>query len=133
MSINTEYFGNSTPAPGFARGGQAVDDEILYSAHNYVQKGVTLKPGQGVLIGGTFLVKDPASKKYVKATDPSTAVGILRKTTDTGTTEDAQQWQANILYAGLVKLAAVQKANSGVTLTNVLSGTVNDDEGYFKF
>lgn len=133
MSIGTEYFGNSIPAPDFRRGGVAVDDEILYSANDYTQKGVTLKPGQGVLLGGTLLTKDSATKKYVKTTDPTKAVGLLRKTTDTGSSEDAQVWQANILYAGLVKLSAVKAANSGVTLTNVLKGIVNEDEGFFRF
>lgn len=133
MSMPTEYFGNSIPAPGFRRGNQAVDDEILYSMHNYVQKGVTLKPGQGVLLGGTLLKKDTASKMYVATTTPGDGVGLLRKTTDTGTSADAQVWQANILYAGLVKLAAVRAANSGVTLTSVLKGVVNEDEGFFRF
>lgn len=129
---NTEYFGNSIPAPGFYSGGQAVDDEILYSSdHNYTQKGVTLKPGQGVLLGGTLLKKDTASKQYVKTTTPADAVGILRKTTNTDA--EGRTWQGNILYSGLVKLAAVRAANSGVTLTGVLKGIVNEDEGFFRF
>ena len=56
------YMGNSIPAPGYNIGENVVDEEILYSMHNYVQKGVTLKPGQGVLLAGTFLDQDPTSK-----------------------------------------------------------------------
>jgi hypothetical protein len=129
--MSDEYFGNSIPAPGFHSGNTAFEDEILYSAHGMVQKGVTLKPGQGVLLAGTILTKDPATKQYVKTTDASKAAGLLRKTTDT----DAQgmTWQGNILYAAVLKLAGVRAANSGVTLTSVLNGIVNEDEGFFRF
>ena len=125
--------GNSIPAPSFKNGGYTVDDELLYSAHNYVQKGVTLKPGQGVLPLGTFLAQDPTTKQYVKYTNTANIVGVLRKTTDTGATTDAQVWLGNILYAGLLKLSAVSAANSGVTMTNVLGAKVNAVEGFFKF
>lgn len=127
------YTGNAIPAPGFRGGRRTVDDEILYSANNYTQKGVTLKPGQGVLLGGTFLDQDDATKQYVKTTTPANVKGVLRKTVDTGASTDGQVWLANILYGGLVKLDKIQAANSGVTLTNVLGGTVNEAAGFFKF
>lgn len=125
--------GNSIPAPSYVEGGYTVDDELLYSAHNYIQKGVTLKPGQGVLPLGTFLAQDSGTKQYVKSTNTSLITGVLRQTTDTGATADAQVWQANILYAGLLKYSAVSAANSGVTLTNVLGAKVNTIAGFFKF
>jgi hypothetical protein len=134
MSPQIEYTGNSIPAPGYAKGGVTTNDELLYSHdHNYVQKGVTLKAGQGVLLLGTLLKRDATSKRYVKTTTPGDALGILRKTTDTGTDEEGQEWQANILYGGVLKLAPVKAANSGVTLTSVLGGRVNEVEGFFKF
>lgn len=128
-----EYTGNSVPAPGYAKGKSYIDDELLYSTVGYVQKGVTLLSGQGVLLLGTLLKQDPTTKKYVKTTVPGDAVGFLRKTTDTGSSVDSQTWQGNILYAGLIKLAAVQAANSGVSLTGLLGGHANVAEGFFKF
>lgn len=127
-----EFPGNAIPAPGYAKGGQTIDQELLYSANNYTQKGVTLKPGQGVLPLGTLLKQDSASKQYVKAND-NTATGILRMTVDTGTDAAGQAFLGNILYSGLLKLSLVAAANSGVTLTSVLAGQVNSVEGFFKF
>lgn len=132
MAGITEYFGNAIPGPGYARGGVAVDGELLFSAEDYTQKGVTLKPGQGVLLQGSFIKQDAATKQYVKTT-ASDAEGVLRQTTDTGTTTDSQVWQANILLTGLVKLAAVSLANSGDTLTAFTGSRVNNVLGFFKF
>lgn len=128
-----EYTGNAIPAPGMAKGLHTNDLELLYSAHNYIQKGVTLKAGQGVLLLGTFLKQDTATKKYVKTTVAADATGVLRKTVDTGTDVEGQVWLGNILYAGVLKLDLVTAANSGVTLTDVLGATVNSVEGFFKF
>lgn len=128
----TEYYGNSIPAPGYARGQHTVDEELLFSTAGYTQKGVTLKPGQGVLLLGTLLKQDAATKQYVKATD-NTATGVLRSTTDTGTDPDGQVWMANIVLMGLLKLSKMQAANSGVTLTNVLGARVDEVQGFFKF
>lgn len=136
----TQYPGNAIPGPGYTNGNVYVDDELLYSTHNYIQKGVTLEPGQGVLPLGTILARKTATKRYVKynsaASDGSeTPLGILRNTVDTGSDSGttAQIWQANILYSGLLKLSAVSSANSGVTLTSVLNGSVNTTAGFFKF
>lgn len=128
-----EQIGNSIPAPGYTKGGSTVDDELMYALEGgYDQKGVTLKPGQGVLLLGTFIKQDPATKHYVKATG-SDAEGVLRTTTDTGTTADAQKFQGNIVLAGFLKLSKVKAANSGVTLTSVLGARVNEVLGFFKF
>lgn len=129
----TNYTGNAIPAPGLASGTHSVDDELLFSTVGYVQKGVTLKPGQGVLLLGTFLKQDAASKQYIKTTTPAEVEGLLRQTTDTGLAADGQVWQANILYGGVAKLAAVSAANSGVTLTSVLNAQVNEIAGFFRF
>ncbi len=135
---NIEYTGNAAPAPGFAKGGVTTDEELLYSAHGYVQKGVTLEPGQGVLRAGTILARKTSTKRYVRyasggSDGAGTALGVLRKTTDTGTDPNGQVWTGNILYAGLLKLPLMSIANSGITLTSVLDAQVNAVEGFFKF
>ncbi len=127
-----EYPGNAIPAPGYAKGSVTVDDELLFSTVGYTQKGVTLKPGQGVLLLGTLIKQDASTKQYVKAND-NTAEGLLRQTVDTGSDANGQVWQANIVLMGIAKLAKVKSANSGVTLTNVLSARVNEVIGTFKF
>lgn len=138
--VFTQYPGNAIPAPAFRNGAISVDDELLYSTKDYIQKGVTLEPGQGVLPLGTILGRVTATKRYkaysAGANDGSqTPLGILRKTVDTGvdSSSNAQLWQANILYAGVLKLDRVQSANSGVSLTSVLGGQTNSVVGFFKF
>lgn len=129
----TIYTGNAIPAPDFRTGGKIVDQELLFSTQNYTQKGVTLKPGQGVLLLGTLLKQDASTKKYVKATSAADAEGVLRQSVDTGTSADGQSFLGNILYSGLLNLTLVKAANSGVVLTDVLNGTVNEKAGFFKF
>lgn len=132
--MTTYYTGNAIPAPGFHTGDNVGDDEVLFSTVGYIQKGVTLKPGQGVLRGGTFLRQDATTKQYVKATSAADAEGVLRKTTDTGTATTDAAWLANILYGGTLKLAAVSTANSGIAdLTSVLNAQVNTVAGFFRF
>lgn len=138
VGSGAQYPGNAIPAPGLFRGNISVDDELLYSANNYEQKGVTLEPGQGVLPLGTILARKTSTKRYVKynsagSDGTNAAAGFLRQTTDTGTDVNGAVWQANILYSGLLKLAAVQAANSGVTLNGILNGYTNATEGFFKF
>lgn len=128
-----EFPGNAIPAPGYAKGGQTIDEELLFSAVGYTQKGVTLKPGQGVLRLGTLLAQDPTTKRYVKATDGATALGFLRSTTNTGTDSEGQAYLGNIVHMGMLKLAHLKSANSGITLDGVLNGRVNEVEGFFKF
>lgn len=125
------YTGNAMPAPGYVKGGSSVDDELLYSTVGYTQKGVTLKPGQGVLPLGTLLKQDSATKQYVKAT--TNPEGVLRQTTDTGSDANGQVWQANIVLVGILKLDRVASANSGVTLTSVLNARTNTVRNTFIF
>lgn len=128
-----EYTGNAIPAPGYRTGGGVIDDELLFSTEGgFTQKGVTLKPGQGVLLLGTLLKQDSGTKQYIRATD-NTATGVLRQTIDTGTDPAGQVWQGNIVLTGLLKHSKVSLANSGVTLTSVLSARVDAVQGYFKF
>jgi hypothetical protein len=130
----TQYTGNAIPAPGLSAGPSTDDQEILFSTVGYVQKGVTLKPGQGVLAAGTFLKQDAATKQYIKSTAAAGSEGVLRKTVDTGTDTAGQVWLANILYGGTLKLAAVSSANSGIAdLTTVLGAQVNAAQGFFRF
>lgn len=131
--MGTQYAGNAIPAPGLRQGGNVGDEEILYSTVGYTQKGVTLKPGQGVLKAGTFLKQDAATKQYIKTTTPADVEGVLRKSVDTGADATAQVWLANILYGGAVQLAAIKNANSGVTLASVLNAQVNEVQGFFRF
>lgn len=129
-----EYVGNAMPAPGYSRKGTTTDQELLMDAAtgSYHQKGVTLKSGQGVLKLGTLIKQDAATKLYIKATD-DTAEGILRTTVDTGTQATEQKWLGNILFSGLLNLALVTAANSGVTLTSVLGARTIAARNLFKF
>lgn len=129
MAVN--YPGNAIPAPSYVSGGSTTDNELLYSANGYTQKGVTLKPGQGVLLLGTLIKQDPTTKQYVKAT--TNPEGILRQTVDTGSDANGQVWLGNILYGGLLKLSLVSAANSGVDVSTVLNARVNAVQGFFKF
>lgn len=129
-----EYVGNAMPAPGYSRKGWTNDQELLMATNpgSYHQKGVTLKSGQGVLLLGTLIKQEPATKLYVKATD-NTAEGVLRTTVDTGTDPGGQKWQGNILFGGLLNLALMQAANSGVTLSSVLGARITQNRNLFKF
>lgn len=119
-----------TPSAGaetkiFGTGGGPVsaplDQELLYSAHAFTQKGVTLAGGQGILPIGTVLGQKTSNKKwYVYATGNSdgtqTARGILRNAVDTGSAGAADQ-QANIVIRGILKLSLVSGADSGAITT----------------
>lgn len=126
--------GNTTPAPGFYQGTAPYgQNELLFSMAGYVPKGVTLKPGQGVLKAGTVLSFDQASGQYVKWTT-GTANGILRHTVDTDAL--GAIWESNIVNAGSVKLGMVLDANSGKTADNIataLNGRADAVAGYFQF
>ena len=128
-----DQIGNSIPAPDYRKGGTFVDDELLYSTVGFTQHGVTLKPGQGILLLGTALKQDPSTKLYVKATAAAEVEGFLRQTTDTGSDANAQKFQQNLVEAGILKLAKVQAANSGVTLANIAGARINTVKGSFKF
>ena len=130
-----DYAGNAIPAAGFNTTKNVPDDELLYSTAGFTQKGVQLEAGQGVLVLGTVLARKTSTKKYVKfnsggSDGTNVAVGVLRKTVDTGNVAGAQEYMANIVIAGLLKLQKVSSANAGVP--NVLGRVVNDVLGTFK-
>jgi hypothetical protein len=130
-----DYAGNAIPAAGITRGPHVPDTEILYSTAGFTQKGVTLAAGQGVLQAGTVLARRTSDKLYVKyssggADGAGTAVGILRKTVDTGSDSNGQKYMGNIVIAGILKLAAVSSANGGAP--NVLGRVENAVLGTFK-
>jgi hypothetical protein len=133
-SIQVEFPGNAIPAPGYSKGGQTLDEELLYSTEGgFTQKGVTLAAGQGILPLGTLLKRNTTTKLYEKATSGADAVGFLRMSVNTGTDPEGQRYQGNIVHTGFLKLAHVQNANSGISLAGVLGGRVNTIEGFFKF
>src|SRR6478609_45481 len=113
-------------APQITVGVNSTDQELLFAySPPPFQKGVTLKPGQGVLPLGTLLAFDAATKKYIKTATPANAKGFLRQTVDTGADANASGVLGNILYGGVLNLSLVSAANSGVTLTSVLDGQVD--------
>lgn len=114
-----EYPGNAIPSPGFTKGTVTLDDELLYSAVGWTQKGITLKAGQGVLKLGTPMGQKTADKKwypYVDANADGTQVcrGFLRQTVDTGLDANGAEFQGNLVVKGMVKLSKITA--SGVTL-----------------
>lgn len=135
------YLGNSIPAPSATEGERVQGNfEILYSTIGYTQKGVTLKPGQGVIEAGAFLAQDPDTKRYVKydsGAEPAQEIkGMIRQSTDTGTDANGPVWQANILYGATVKLDMALKANGltdGAELVSAFGGRADDAAGYYKF
>lgn len=113
-----EQIGNHIPAPGYAKGAYVNDDELLMSTVGYTQKGVTLKPNQGVLPLGTVLARETASKKYVKFVSGGSggaevAVGILRQTVDTDSA--TQTYLQNIVIKGILNRQKVSSANGGIS------------------
>lgn len=136
----TEYVGNSIPSPGFNRGDYANDDELLYSTARFTQKGVTLKAGQGVLLLGTVLAQDTASKQYVKYNSAGSgganvARGVLRNSVDTGSDSSGATFQGNIVISGILKLSALSAANGGTgSLEAAITGSrVDSVIGTFTF
>jgi len=134
-----DQIGNEIPAAGITRGVNIPNDEILYSTAGFTQKGVTLAPGKGLLIGGTVLARNTSTKLYEKWTNggangTGTPVGVLRKTVDTGADSNGQKYLANIVIAGILKLSKVSSANGGTTnLLTPLGAVENVALGFFKF
>lgn len=130
----TEY--ESIPAPGFWKGNDTTNPEILYSTVGFTQKGVTLAAGQGVLAAGTVLAQNSTTKRYVAyasggANGTGTARGILRTGVDTGTDADGPEKLGNIVIAGILKNNAIVGADAGARTT--LGAVVDTVRGTFKF
>ena len=125
--------GNTIPAPtGKYSLTFDIRQELLYSSKDLQQRGVTLKPGQGVLLLGTALKKDTSSNYYVKATSAATTAGFLRQTTDTGADSSGDAWQANIVYGGWLKFNLASSANS-FDLSGITASRVNTVRNFFRF
>lgn len=134
MALDTDYPGNAMPAPTLDVGRHVTDEELLASySPPPLQKGVTLKPGQGILPYGTLLAYDASSKRYVKTTDTGAAKGFLRQTTNTGAPGETRVFLGNIVQRGTLNLSAVSAANSGVSLSGLLGGRVDTIANFFIF
>lgn len=108
-----EYVGNIIPAPGFWKGNESNDPELLFSSARFTQKGVTLAAGQGVLDIGTVLAQRTTDKKWVAydnggADGAGTARGFLRRGVDTGTDPAGHEYQGNIVISGILKLPLIK-------------------------
>jgi len=134
-----DYAGNAIPAAGITRGDHVNDDEILYSTVGYTQKGVTLAAGQGLLLAGTVLARRTSDKLYVKFVSggsggAGTAVGVLRKTVETGASSSDQKYMGNVVITGILKLSKISAANGGSSDAKTALSAVTDDVfGTFKF
>ena len=111
-----EYIGNTVPAPGLViNTPSSFDQELKFSTVGYTQRGGTLKGGQGILRLGTVLARETTTKQWVKFVSggpngSGTAIGVLRKTTDTGIAGDGK-FVCNVAYAGKLKYNLVSSAN----------------------
>lgn len=109
-----------------------VIEELMYSTQGTTQKGVTLAPGQGVLLLGS-IISARADGYYVKTgtAGAGPAEGLLRDSADTGTANTAPVVQGNIVIMGIVKNSVVQAAQA--TDGASLKAVVNENMDTFKF
>lgn len=123
------------PVPGYSKGPEYTDPELLYSTAAFTQKGVTLAGGQGILPAGTVLGRNNTDKKYYAydnggANGIDTARGILRRAVDTGGAGAPDQL-GNLVIQGIVKLNMVSGADAGaITDLGAVTDTVRNT---FKF
>jgi hypothetical protein len=112
-----EYVGNIIPAPGYYQGNVSDDDELLASTARFTQKGVTLAPGQGIVMLGQVMAQRISDKKWVKYNNGGSggaevARGVLRRGVDTGADTDARVFQGNIVISGILKLDRITGSDS---------------------
>ncbi len=124
------------PVPGYYKGPEYTDPEILYSTAAFTQKGVTLAAGQGILPAGTVLGRKTSDKKYYSYNNAGTggvdtARGILRRAVDTGTDPAGPDQLGNLVIQGILKLNMVSGADSGA-ITD-LGATTDTVRNTFKF
>lgn len=117
------------PVPGFTSPTDTfVDPELMASMDGYLQKGVTVAAGQGILPIGTVLGRKTSDKKYYVYNNGASngvevARGILRRPVDTSKGDQL----ANIVYRGVVKNSLVSGADSAaLTDLNARVDTVAD-------
>lgn len=123
------------PVPGYSKGPEYTDPEILYSTAAFTQKGVTIAGGQGILPAGTVIGQKTADKKYYVYSNSGTggidtARGVLRRAVDTGGAGSADQL-GNMVIQGILKLNMVSGADAGA-LTD-LGATTDTVRNTFKF
>lgn len=133
-----EYTGNATPVPSYSKNGSVSDPEILKSTApgSYLEKGVTVLGGQGVLPAGTVVGQVTASKKYKvyksNASDGSqNPVGVLRRACDTGSGATAKDVQNNILLRGVLDNSLVSGGDANAI--TALNARVDASNGLFIF
>ncbi len=124
------------PVPGYYKGPEYTDPEILYSTAAFTQKGVTLAAGQGILPAGTVLGRKTSDKKYYAYNNAGTggvdtARGVLRRAVDTGTDPAGADQLGNLVIQGILKANMVSGADSGA-ITD-LGATVDQVRNTFKF
>jgi hypothetical protein len=112
-----EYVGNIIPAPGYYQGNVSDDDELLASTARFTQKGVTLAPGQGIVMLGQVMAQRSSDKKWVKYNNGGSggaevARGVLRRGVDTGADSSARVFQGNIVISGILKLDRITGSDS---------------------
>ncbi len=128
----TEYTGNAIPAASVTDGPDEADVEILLSTQGWTQKGVTLKPGQGVIPAGCVMAQETSTKLWViydtNGSDGyDTARGILRQSVDTGTEEDGKRYAGNIVVQGILRNSVLSGADgSAISDLNARQDTVQD-------
>lgn len=132
----TEYRGNAIPAPGFYQGNSTDQTEILYSVVGFTQKGITLKPGIGVIPAGCLMGQVTATKLWAPYNDAlsdgtQTARGVLRTSVDTGTDAAGKRYMGNLVIQGIIKSSAISGSDAnGITDLKAVTDTVL---GTFKF
>lgn len=124
------------PVPGYYKGPEYTDPEILYSTAAFTQKGVTLAAGQGILPAGTVLGRKTSDKKYYAYNNAGTggldtARGVLRRAVDTGTDTAGADQLGNLVIQGILKANMVSGADSAA-ITD-LGATVDQIRNTFKF
>jgi hypothetical protein len=78
-----------------------------------LKKGCTLKPAQGIIVGGTLLARETATQQMVPYNDAAVGtgaqicVGILADTRDTGAAGSTKPVGGNIYFRGSFKRSAL--------------------------
>lgn len=112
-----EYPGNIIPAPGFWKGNDSSDEELLASYARFTQKGVTFAPGQGVIDIGQIIAQRESDKLWVKYNNSGgdgagVARGVNRRGVDTGLDPEGHKYQGNVVISGVCKLHLIKGLDS---------------------
>lgn len=132
------YEGDVIYAPGYAKSEVTTPIEILYSTEGLLQKGGTLKPGQGDLPAGTAMKYDSATKRYEKATSAAETTCFLRLGASTGDA-NALPHQAPLVLGGTLKAQFLNingtavDATAAAALATALTGKYNAERNFLKF